>query len=76
MFVLANPNGIVYDFAVYQGKNAFPEESSKGFGLSAGSVLHLTRSLVPGHIIYHDRWFTSVKLAEELDKRGLGALEH
>lgn len=71
VFVMANPNGIVCDFIIYQGKTTFPEEISQGFSLGESAVLYLSRSLVPGHVIYIDRYFTTVKLAEELINRGL-----
>lgn len=71
VFVLANPNGIVCDFAVYQGKTTFPTESSQGFSLGESAVLHLSRSLVPGHTMYMDRYFLTVKLAVELLNRGI-----
>lgn len=70
VFVLANPNGIICDFSVYQGKQTFPEEVNEGFWQCESAVLQLTRSLVPGHVIYIDRFFTTVRLAEELLKRG------
>lgn len=70
-FVLANPNGMVCDFTVYQGSTTFPEESAAGFGLGESAVLHMTRTLVPGHIIYFDRYFTSLKLVQELSTRGI-----
>lgn len=69
-FVLANPNGIVCDFTVYQGDTTYPEDRAAGFGLGESAVLNLTRTLVPGHVLYFDRYFTSVKLAEELIRRG------
>lgn len=72
VFVLANPDGTVCDFVCYQGKTTFPEEFS-GHGVSNASVLMLTRSLLPGHILYHDRFFTSVKLADELLEKGFGS---
>lgn len=69
-FVLANPNGMVCDFIVYQGSTTFPDEASAGFGLGENAVLHITRTLVPGHILYFDRYFTSLKLVKELSTRG------
>lgn len=66
VFVLANPNGIICDFFVYQGKTTFPLETSQGFSLGESAVLYLMRSLVPGHTMYTDRYFTTVKLADEL----------
>lgn len=70
-FVLANPNGIVCDFEIYQGQNTFCEERAKGFNLAESAVLTMTRTLVPGHIIYHDRYFSTKKLCEELLVRGM-----
>lgn len=70
LFVLANPDGTVCDFTVYQGKTTYPEENAAGFGLGESAVINLTRTLVPGHILYYDRYFTSIKLATELNARG------
>lgn len=70
-FVLANPNGVVCDFVIYQGQNTFPDESSQGFSLCESSVLCLGRSLVSGHVIYVDRYFTTLKLIDELLNRGI-----
>lgn len=71
VFVLANPNGIVCDFRVYQGNTTFPSESSQGFSLGESAILYLSRSLVPGHVMYMDRYFTTVKLADSLLERGI-----
>lgn len=69
-FVLANPDGTVCDFNIYQGDTTFPEEKAAGFGLGESAVLNLTRTLVPGHVLYFDRYFTSLKLVLELTSRG------
>lgn len=70
IFALANPNGVLGDFIFYQGKQTFPTLTDMGFGLGESAVLRLTESLTPGHIIYHDRFFTSVKLIVSLYERG------
>lgn len=69
-FVLANPNGVVCDFEIFQGSNSFQDEKAAGFSSMEGAILCLTRSLVPGHKIYFDRLFNTVKLADELLDRG------
>ena len=69
LFVLANPNGTVCDFLAYQGETTFSEEFRK-YTLGTAAILQLTTTLVPGHVIYHDRFFTSVVLSDELLKRG------
>lgn len=69
-YVLANPNGVVCDFAIHQGKATFPVELSEKFWQCECAILLLTRSLVPGHIIYIDRFFNTVRLADELYERG------
>lgn len=71
VFVLANPNGIVCDFVIYQGSNTFPIESSQGFSLCESAVICLTQSLVPGHVVYIDRFFTTVKLVDALNVAGI-----
>lgn len=71
VYVLANPNGIVCDFTVYQGAATYLENPElEQFWQCESAVLQLTRSLVPGHILYADRFFTSVRLADELLKKG------
>ncbi|XP_063375914.1 piggyBac transposable element-derived protein 4-like [Cydia fagiglandana] len=58
--VLANPNGMICDFVTYQGESNLAEEI----------VLFLTRTLVPGHVLYFNRYFTTVELAKELNQNG------
>lgn len=71
-FVLANPDGLITDFDVYQGsETTYPELKDSNFGLGEKAVLTLANSLVPGHILYFDRYFTSLKLAKELLARGI-----
>lgn len=71
-FVLANPDGMICDFHIYEGSTTYPEFENTNFGLGEKAVLLLTETLVPGHIIYCDRYFTSEKLIDELRTRGLG----
>ncbi|CAK1599853.1 unnamed protein product [Parnassius mnemosyne] len=71
-FVLANPSGIVTDFHIYQGSTTYKELEDSNHGLGEKAVITLANTLVPGHILYFDRYFTSVKLANELLKRGIG----
>lgn len=68
---MADPNGIVCDFAVYQGANTFPLEIGQGFSLCEAAVINLSQSLVPGHVLYIDRYFNTVKLVDELNNRGI-----
>lgn len=69
-FVLANPNGVVCDLEIYQGGTTFPDERNAGFSLCESAVIGLTRSLVPGHKLYFDRYFSTLNLANELLARG------
>jgi hypothetical protein len=71
-FVLSNTDGLVVDFTVYQGYTTYPELEKSGFTLREKAVLSLADSLVPGHIIFFDRYFSTVRLANELIKRGIG----
>lgn len=70
-FALANPNGLICDFEIYQGRDTFEEETGRGFSLCEAAVLTLTKSLVPGHIVYIDRFFTTFKGSSELLRRGI-----
>ncbi|XP_046666330.1 piggyBac transposable element-derived protein 3-like [Homalodisca vitripennis] len=71
VFVLANPTGIICDFVVYQNQTTFTQDIAGSFWQCESAVLYLTRSLVPGHVIYIDRYFNTVRLAEELLSRGI-----
>ncbi|XP_063827581.1 piggyBac transposable element-derived protein 3-like [Ostrinia nubilalis] len=73
MFVLADPQGLICDFDVYQGQYTYPNYDNTHFSLREKAVLNLTEDLIPGHKLYFDRYFTSVKLIKELTKRHLMA---
>lgn len=62
---------MVLNLRVYEGDTTFPDYTDSDFNLGEKAVLSLTESLVPGSIIFQDRYFTSVKLLEELSKRGI-----
>lgn len=70
-FVLSNPDGTVCSFHIYQGKTTYPDFEDTNFGLGEKAVLKLTEGLVPGHVLYFDRYFTSEKLLDELGKKGI-----
>ncbi|CAG4929637.1 unnamed protein product [Colias eurytheme] len=70
-FVLANANGLVTDFDIYQGDTTYPGLQDSNFVLGEKAVLSLADALVPGHILYFDRYFSSLKLAKELLIRGI-----
>lgn len=55
---------MVCDFVIYQGETTFQKERENGFTLGESTIIYLTQSLVPGHIIYHDQYFSSLKLAD------------
>ena len=64
--------GYTLNFDVYSGKNTKMKRSGKGLGYDV--VFHLIECLKkPGHDLYFDRFFTSVDLMIDLNKKGLGA---
>lgn len=71
-FVLANPNGLVVDFHIYEGSTTYPELEGHDLYNCEKAVISLVDSLVPGHIIYFDRYFTTVRLAKQLASKGIG----
>lgn len=68
-FVLTTSEGLMLDFDIYQGAKTMFGDSPLGLGPSV--VLHLSKSVPPGSCIYHDRYFTTVALIEEMHKRKL-----
>lgn len=67
-FVLAGKDGLIYDFAIYKGKETFPDF---GLGISGNSVLKLVETVPACSTLYCDRWFSSVGLMDELMKKGI-----
>lgn len=68
-FVLTTSEGLMLDFEIYKGAKTTFGDTSLGQGTSV--ILHLTRTVPPGSCIYHDRYFTTVPLIEEMHKRKL-----
>ncbi|XP_049316508.1 piggyBac transposable element-derived protein 3 isoform X9 [Bactrocera dorsalis] len=71
-FILAARDGLVLDFEIYVGKNTLPQEVVKSLGLGAGMVEKLCRTIVNSCVLYTDRFFTSLKLAELLLQKNNG----
>ncbi|CAK1595020.1 unnamed protein product [Parnassius mnemosyne] len=65
-FVLAARDGIVLDFEIYVGKDTISPEIMKNLGLGGGIVQTLCRTIESSCVLYTDRFFTSLKLAEHL----------
>ncbi|XP_060801930.1 piggyBac transposable element-derived protein 3-like isoform X1 [Amyelois transitella] len=68
-FVLTTSSGLMLDFEIYKGAKTMFEETRLGLGPSV--ILHLARSVPVGSCLYHDRYFTTIPLIEELNKRGI-----
>ena len=71
-FVLASPQGLVLDFEVYQGKK-LDDGGTEGKPWTVGEsvVLRLVQTLDQGTSVYFDRYFTTARLLEQLEARGL-----
>ncbi|XP_045492376.1 piggyBac transposable element-derived protein 3-like [Colias croceus] len=68
-FVLTTSEGLMLDFEIYRGARSTIGDSSLGLGPSV--ILHLVQKIPPGSCVYHDRYFTTVALIEEMDRLGL-----
>lgn len=71
-FVIANPDGLVLDFRIYQGKETFSDVAvNENVGLGGKAVLCLAKTIPRGTAIFCDRYFTSVHLLESLLNLGI-----
>lgn len=71
-FVLANPQGLVLDFVIYQNSQQFqvgavPNEYRIGIGGSV--IVHLCETLSTGSRLFCDRYFTSLGLIQYLHEK-------
>ncbi|XP_046998421.1 uncharacterized protein LOC124613749 [Schistocerca americana] len=72
-FILASNDGLLWDFCIYVGKGNVPEDDLKTLGL-VGAVVKLLSLTLPqdgSHVIYTDRFFTSVTSAEMLLEKSI-----
>lgn len=62
-FMLAAKDGLVLDFEIYVGSNTVPQEDIAHLGLGAGIVKLLCGTIDGNCVLYTDRFFTSLRLA-------------
>ncbi|XP_026323631.1 piggyBac transposable element-derived protein 3-like [Hyposmocoma kahamanoa] len=67
-FVLATRDGLVLDFEIYVGSCTIPQVDMAVLGLGAGVVKLLCRTVDKNCVLYTDRFFTSLKLANYLNE--------
>jgi hypothetical protein len=66
-FVVTTKTGLVLDFEIYQGSSTpLPR---RDLGLGPAVILRLAQSLPEFSSLYFDRYFTTVPLVEELEKK-------
>lgn len=70
-FVLAASDGLILDYLIYTGKGTVSEDSMKTLGLGCSIVKQLCQTVPQNsnHVIYADRFFSSVKCADTLLQR-------
>lgn len=70
-FVLADRNGLVLDFFIYQGKKTTIDHDDCEFSLTLAEsvVWHLSETVPPKTCLYFDRYFTTEKLVQILLKK-------
>lgn len=68
-FVLADKNGLVYDFLIYQGKNRTISTTFRNFHIGESVILELCESVPTKSTIYCDRFFTTERLLNTLRAR-------
>lgn len=74
MFVLADSQGMTYDFKPYTGKiEPVNDPEVPDLKASSNAVLHLAQTIPPynNHLLYFDNWFTSLPLMQHLATRNI-----
>jgi hypothetical protein len=67
--------GYTYNFEIYHGARIGETLKDSNFTMVEGVVLDLCKPLAKnGHVVAFDRFFTSIALLDELDKRGINAV--
>ncbi|XP_029841612.2 uncharacterized protein LOC115325048 [Ixodes scapularis] len=61
-------DGLIYDFVIYKGKDTF---SNVDLGVSGYSVEKLFKRVPASSTLYIYRWFSSVRLLDELTKKDI-----
>lgn len=66
--MLALPDALVLDFVIYNDRVTIPEGDRKELGLAEGIVKKLVDTLNRGEptLVFTDRYFTGIKLANHL----------
>lgn len=77
-FVLAGVSGFAYKFEIYTGQEKFEKlvDGEPDLGITSSIVLRLAR-VIPRHknyILYHDNYYTALKLMVHLAKEGIYSL--
>lgn len=70
-FVFTTSDGLMLDFDIYRGAKTMFGATNLGLGASLVLLVHLIKTVPPGSCVYYDRYFTTVPLIEELDKRNI-----
>lgn len=68
-YVLTTSDGLMIYFDIYNGAKSMFGDTNFGWGPSI--VLHLAKSIPSGNCVYHDRYFTTVFLIEEMENLNL-----
>ena len=75
VYCLCGADGVMYDFFIYNGKiEHLPHEPD--LGASSNAVVNLTQTIPSNlnHLLYFDRWFTSIALQAYLASKGIHCL--
>lgn len=77
-FILADKDGLVLDFLLYQGKKDSIDPDYSNLNIGEATVMKLSESVPKKSCLYFDRYFTTVRLLNKLKRRkiyGTGTLK-